>query len=286
MDPEDEALLAGLQNSPPEEAEPEDLEPLQPEPEAQSQEIEYDPAQVYADANGNEWKPNADTGEWEIVATAEPEVPVAAPVATAQTATEETPTYKPAAPVMTIQGMPQDVRDRLNELAITDPVAAAAETYSYMAARDRQAQAVASYFVEQEAAIAPEFYRVHNASMQAHLATIAPEKRATKEAVQEAAMVAIYNEVRQTGDLRAALLRAAELVAPKPAAKPKPAVPAQPPRILTPSQRTPSASVSPTATRAATAQRSAGTSIGAKFFMEEFGISQDEAQKIVNLNRR
>lgn len=282
MDEEDLQLLEGLQNSP-QEAEPETEGTQYEQAESESQEeltfpAQYDPSQIYADDAGNEWKPN-DEGVWQIVA--EPETP--APVATAQTP-EEKPAYKPAAPAMTIQGMPEEVRTRLNELAITDPVAAAAETYRYMAAQDRQAQAIAAWQMEQRSAVSPDFYRVHGRAMEAHLATMPAERRVTEEAQLEAAAIVVWQEIQATKDPGAAFARAAELFNPKPAEKPK--APAAPPRLLPPSQRTPSPAVSPTATRSAAATRGASVPSGVKFYMEEFGVTADEAQRILNLNRR
>lgn len=240
MNEEELALLnASDENPAPETEQVEQQQEAEPE-------FVYDPNQEYVDDNGNQVAPNLETGEWEIVAAA-PATTVAepAPAETAQTA-QAPAAYKPAAPALSLPEMPDTVKEQIRELYITDPIAAMDMQFQYRAAQDRQAQAVASWQMEQRAAVAPDFYRVHGKAMEAHLATMPIEKRVTEEAQLEAAAVAVYREIQATKDPGAAFARAAALFnAQSVAPAPKPAPPAPPPRLLAPSQRATSPTVNP-----------------------------------------
>jgi len=181
-------------------------------------------------------------------------------------------------------------RQRLADLQLTDPFAAAQEIAQGMDRQRKSEQAITTFHIRHIEKAHPEFYRVNAHAVQTALENLPPPQRQLPAASTYAVAMAIFEDAMQNeGDLVGAMERAVKLMkngAPAPAA-PTPKRPTAQP--LPPSMRTPGGGVAkPSGASAARPGGSAGMPSDVRTLMRELGMSEYEARQTLQaeVNRK
>jgi hypothetical protein len=136
----------------------------------------------------------------------------------------------------------------------------------------QQSQLATEFHINQMAAQAPEFFRVHGARIR-HAASLLPEPmRGTPQGAIAAAVRVVAEEAMTTGDLPGTLRRVLGLL--------ENSAPAQAPakRTLAPQERVPAPSTAMTGATRERAANASGANARVRYLMEAMGMSRAEAE--------